>query len=104
MKHKTKREFYEKYKKLAEINHVSLKKSAIFPPKDELMKLYLQDKHLNNLSLNIFDRLFIAGRMYHPKTWPVSLAENTCMYKHLLIYEILGLEPEFVDSFMPGRR
>lgn len=101
MKHKTKIEFYEKYKRLAEINGVSLKRSSIFPQKDELMELYLQDKHLNNISLYIFDILYSAGRRYHPKTWPVSLAENTCMYKHLLIYEILELEPEFVDSFMP---
>lgn len=93
MKHKTRREHYNKYKKLAEINHVSLKKSNIFPLKDELMKLYLQDKYLNNIPLYIFDGLLKPG--LH-----LTLAENTCMYKHLLIYEVLGLEPEFVDSFM----
>lgn len=101
MKQKTKREHYEKYKKLAEINHVSLKQGSVFPPKDELMKLYLQDRHLNNIPLRIFDSLYYSCRYNYPNIWPNSLAENCCMYKHLLLYEVLELEPEFVDSFMP---
>ena len=100
MKHLTTQKHYEKYKAMAERAGVSLRNSdTIFGTKEKLLALYEKDNVLNNIPLRVFDALFYAGRMFlHLRRHgPMSLAENTCMYKHLIIFEILGMTPEFAS-------
>jgi len=94
-KHKTARAHYEKYRGMAKRTGVSLLKSTAFGTKEQLERLYKADPLLNNIPLYRFDAYFV----FAPRIdgGPVSLAENTCMYKHLLIYEVLGCVPEFVE-------
>ena len=96
MKHQTTRQHYYKYKEMAKKLGVTLKHSefyeSYFGSKKKLLELYKEDPNLNNIPLSKFDRLHIS----HHRSG-ISLAENTCMYKHLIFYEILELEPEFID-------
>jgi hypothetical protein len=92
MEHETTREHYEKYQKMAEKFELSLK-GSYWPSKRRLVELYMEDKHLNNISLSRFDRFFELTRTV--KGGPKSLAENVCMYKHQLLYGVLGLTPKF---------
>jgi len=91
----TTRAHYEKYRDMAARAHVTLKDSTSFGTPDQLRSLYAKDQHLNNIPLARFDALYpwmrrVAGG-------PQSMAENCCMYKHLLIYEIIGAVPNFTD-------
>jgi len=68
--------------------------------KEFLEKKYKEDKNLNNIPLIFFDRLFYSNWRFKIKydgTYhgPCSLADNTCMYKHLMIYEIIECTPVF---------
>jgi hypothetical protein len=68
--------------------------TTIFGTKEELLRKYQADKNLNNISLARFDRLYYSLSPTARKEVR-CLAENTCLYKHLIIYEVLGIEPEF---------
>jgi len=100
MINKTTRSHYEKYKEMARDCHVTFKNKE-FPmdrTKETIIELFKRDNHLNNIPLYEFDSYFYVGKFYHGREWiPSSLAENVCMYKHLLIYEVVGAEPVFVD-------
>lgn len=91
MKNYTTKEHYEKYQRMAKTAGVSLKDNNYFPTKERLLELYQEDQNLNSISLYRFDRLFNPCTPNFPRT----LAENVCMYKHLLIYEVLECEPVF---------
>jgi hypothetical protein len=73
----------------------------MFASKERLLKLFQEDEHLNNIPLEVFDAYFPVLKMYHreevKKFGPDSFAENCCMYKHALIYQVIGAEPEFTD-------
>ncbi len=100
-KHKTTREFYDKYEAMKKDLHISLlPKMAASAPEffgrnlDELREEYLVDPNLNQIRLQRFDAIYVPRKF---NGFVISLAENVCLYKHCLIYEILGLEPEFID-------
>ena len=93
---KTTRQHYEKYKELAQKAGVSLKDCKSFGGKKKLTRLFLEDENLNQFPLQKFDVYF----SFHLRTLKrFSLAENTCMYKHLLIYEVIGAIPEFYKTW-----
>jgi hypothetical protein len=105
---KTTKEFYEKYEAMKKRLHIYMTTgTALFADTlkhfyiadiSELLTMYEADKNLNNIPLRYFDSLYYTLHMYHPKEAPGSLSENTCLYKHCLIYDVLGAEPEFTDE------
>jgi len=94
MKNRTTKEHYEKFEKMAKDSGISLKHS-LYPfgyTKSHLEKLYKEDENLNNIPLAKFDGHFIRTEIVN------CLAYNCCLFKHLLTYEILGCEPEFIQN------
>lgn len=99
MKHKTTREHYYKYKRMVERNGVNIEGSPLVERYD-VKALYLEDPNLNNIPLKIFDGYWYGwwASNRNPEIGPNSPAECVCMYKHALIFDYLGVEPEFVDK------
>lgn len=95
-KNKTTREFYDKYAKMVKDAHISLKGSKTFGTKEELFQKYKKDPHLNNIPLRKFESLYYS-LLPSARKFVRSPAENTCLFKHLIIYEVLGMGPEFVE-------
>lgn len=111
VKHPTTRSHYEKYENLrknmgVKLDADSLRMFDLFEPTvDWLAVLYVYDDGLlNRIPLKVFDGFYyiMRGRLkasLRETKWAesvgYSLAENTCLYKHCLIYQVLGLEPEF---------
>ena len=97
MKHKTTEEHFLKYAALAKQAGVALKGGTI-EKEFNLEAIYKKDKALNDSRLNQYiEGFYPVGRWMHPQVWPRSDAENTCMYKHLILYELLKLEPVFCE-------
>ena len=115
--HKTTKEHYEKYRDLAIEARVTLKNSRDFlgyrnvPCNQSLAgKLdgacfgcwrckWMIDKALNCVPLHIWDMMVYSHWGLHGRSVVKTLAEGVSMYKHLVVYEIVGAEPEFVDSW-----
>lgn len=65
-----------------------------------LREAYLKDNHLNNIPLHWFDQRYEAVRSIPQDKETIkkylvgglSLAENCCILKHILIYRVLGCE------------
>lgn len=97
MKNKTTRQHYEKYDAMMKAVGLTLigARTEEFEP-EHVAKCYAKDVHLNNIDLEVFDRYYFWMR--EKKGGPKSMADNVCMYKHALIYEVLGCEPEFTDE------
>lgn len=106
IKHKTSRSHYEKYAKLKEDCGISYKESSPFGTKEDLTELYKRDPLLNCISLPSIDAYYgtygqLARRAGHLS---FSLAENTCLVKHCLIYDVIEAEPDFQEEgFFYGR-
>lgn len=49
--------------------------------------LYKEDKHLNQIPLNVFDNMFILPR-------GSSLSQNCCVIKYIIKKHIIGLSDE----------
>ena len=91
MENETTKEHFDKFEAMSD--HVDFNPN-IWPKGESLKKLFLEDKHLNNIPLGSFDRFFnppIKGTQ-----GPKSLSDNTCVLKHILIYKVLGCEPIFI--------
>jgi len=97
---RTTREHYEKYKEMKEKMGITFKDSNIFGPREVLIDEFKSDEHLNGIPLRHFDAYYSlygqharrAGYLYY------SLAENTSLIKHCLIYEVIGAIPQFTDE------
>jgi len=89
----TTKEHYDKYSVMVKKAGLSLKDSALFGTKELIKSKFISDPNLNNIPLSHFDALFAWNRRL--PNGPKSLSENTCMYKHLLIYEVLNAKPIF---------
>jgi hypothetical protein len=63
-------------------------------PLELLETMFKQDNILNNIPLKKFDALFPMNLMILKK---FSLADNTCVLKHTMIYKLLKVEPIFED-------
>lgn len=101
--HGTTRQHYEKYQQMCKASGFSLKHTRlnVFGLEDfmDLQRRYVADRNLNNIPLRIFDGLYEIYRIYYQKR-PGSArtaSDYTCCMKWLLLYEVLMLEPEFVD-------
>ena len=90
---------YNKYRDMAEKAGISFSRNDKYfgYTKQELLALYIKDNYLNNIPLESFDSMYRVLPHYTRKII-TNLAENTCVWKHLLIYEVLGIAPIFVDK------
>jgi hypothetical protein len=93
MKKKTTREHYEKYRDLAEQKGVGASISMYYlgKPKEKWIELFLEDEHLNNTPLSLYDGTYVSTGA------GISLADNVCMHKHVIIYQIIGATPDFTS-------
>lgn len=94
---KTSREYYNKYEEMARhvppnlVPHIEQKK---------LERLFREDENLNNIPLRTFDVCHSGVRAFLDRAGVkviLSLAENTCLLKHILIYKRLEAQPLFED-------
>jgi len=120
IKHLTNRAHYEKYKRLAKESGVTLKRTTQFmgisnvpcnhwiigatyeyltPPCGKCWRCKYEEDHLlNTVPLSQWDMQVAAFQVYHQHRVVNSLAEGVSMYKHLVIYEILGATPVFKED------
>ena len=96
---KTTKKHYEKFKNMAEQTGITFSRSDRYfgYTKQEVLELFSKNEHLNNIPLTKFDSMYLVLPHYTRKI-VTNLADNTCLYKHLLIYEVLGATPIFEDS------
>jgi hypothetical protein len=92
---KTTKEHYEKYAKRS-----ARVPTYLAPHYDDpnLMKLFKADENLNNIPLAQFDIAYqTILRIPVPKgqDTSLSLSENCCLLKHILIHRVLKAQPEF---------
>ena len=90
---------YNKYRDMAEKAGISFSRNDKYfgYTKQELLALYIKDNYLNNISLESFDSMYRVLPAY-TRGVITNLADNTCVWKHLLIYEVLGIAPIFVEN------
>ena len=95
----TTKEHYEKFRIMAEEAGITLKRLSkpLGYSVEELRKLYIEDNNLNNIPLVKLDSFYLCLPSYTRKII-TNMADNCCVYKHLLIYEVLGVVPVFVDN------
>lgn len=91
------REHYEKYERLSEPVPTELTDDLY----EDLQYLYCIDEHLNNIPLSRFDGKFTIIRLLVHKAnltphGGLSLAENVCILKHILIFRVLGKEAPLI--------
>lgn len=94
---KTSKAHYDKYRDLAQ--RLGIKFNAESPrifgvSIEKLRELFEADPLLNNIPLRRFDNWTETVKFYN-RNARLSLAEGCCLAKHLLIYQVLGIEPEF---------
>ncbi|MFW6129608.1 MAG: hypothetical protein ACOC56_00400 [Atribacterota bacterium] len=68
---------------------------------EELKKKFLEDKHLNNIKMDLIDSNFYNVRALCSKnktSW--SLSEGCSTQKHILIYVVLGVKPIFKEDIL----
>ncbi len=101
------REHYEKYARLAECVPDEVVDNLYDDPNCphlpmhniwNLQWLHATDEHLNNIPLKRFDAKFpvVQKLIRTAKLTPhggLSLANNVCILKHILVFRILGVEP-----------
>ena len=94
----TTKEHYEKFRDMAEKAGISFRSSDTYMgfTKSQLLKLYIEDNNLNNMPLIVFDSFYLCLPSYTRKVI-TNMADNCCVYKHLLIYEVLKVVPVFTD-------
>ena len=95
----TTKEHYEKFRIMAEEAGITLKgyQKPLGYSVEELRKLYIEDNNLNNIQLVELDSFYLCLPSYTRKII-TNIADNCCVFKHLLIYEVLGVVPVFVDT------
>ena len=94
----TTKEHYEKFRDMAEKAGITLKRLSkpLGYSVEELRKLYIEDNNLNNIQLVELDSFYLCLPS-HTRKIITNLADNCCVYKHLLIYEVLEVVPVFTD-------
>lgn len=97
MKKSTSREHYEKYRSMAERLGVNFDQDSprLFGVTlEQLRARFEADPYLNNIPLHRFDSYAIS-LMICNRGKGLSLSDGVCLAKHCLIYQVLGVEPEF---------
>ena len=99
LEHKTTEMIYNKYRDMAVLAGITFKNSNTYMgfTKEQLLNLYIEDNFLNNIALRDFDCIYLYLPL-HTKKIIKCLADNVCLYKHLLTYEVLGATPIFVEN------
>lgn len=104
LEHKTTEEHYNKYRDMANSAGIRFNTEDYMGymgymgfTKEQLLKLYIEDNLLNNIPLRDFDSFYFFY-LLHTKNIITNLADNVCVLKHLLIYEVLEAIPIFVDG------
>lgn len=96
-----KRSHYDKYSAMAKVRGVTLSEDSLrffgLSSVEQLACLFVKDRHLNNISMARFDSLTASYNAMRPQS-RLTLAEGCCLYKHLLIYVVLGVQPIFVGE------
>lgn len=111
IQHKTDRSHYERYRDLAKQAGVTLVNTRDFLGRSHVACnqalagevgcrkcwrcMYLLDNALNSVPLREWDIQLMGLWRYQGRVYVKTLSEGVCMYKHLVIYEILGAEPVF---------
>ena len=95
----TTKEHYEKFRIMAEEAGITLKRLSkpLGYTVEELRKLFIEDNNLNNIPWIELDSFYLCLPSYTRKII-TNIADNCCVFKHLLIYEVLGVVPVFVDT------
>ena len=95
----TTKEHYEKFRDMAEKAGITFKgvSEPLGYSVEELRKLYIEDNDLNNIPVLEWDSFYLCLPSYTRKII-TNMADNCCVYKHLLIYEVLGVVPVFTDT------
>ena len=91
----TTEEHYRKYNELASFTGFSPTTYCPVGDYDYLKEKYLEDQHLNNIPLKVWDNW---GLWLNQRTPRLSIAELCCLGKHLVTYNILGAIPIFYES------
>jgi hypothetical protein len=98
MKNKTTKEHYDKYQALAQRLGVKFDADTLrffgVASVEKLRELFQADPLLNNIPLRRFDNWTESFNLYN-RGARLTLAEGCCLAKHCLIYQVLGVEPEF---------
>lgn len=107
MKHRTTKEHYEKYRDMATAAGVSLDTDGFMGFRHEpcesercgecWMCMYMINKHLNFVPLKEWDAIVRSYWACQGRGIIGSLGDGVCVYKHLVLYQILELEPEFAE-------
>lgn len=100
IEHKTTEEHYNKYRDMVSRAGITFKNNRsdyMGFNKEQLLELYLEDSFLNNIPLRDFDCIYLYCPA-HIRKIITNLADNICVLKHLLIYEILEATPIFVEN------
>jgi len=93
------KEHYEKFRDMAEKAGITFKgvSEPLGYSVEELRELYIEDNNLNNIPSIGLDSFYLCLPSYKRKTI-TNMGDVCCVYKHLLIYEVLGVVPIFVDT------
>lgn len=97
--HKTTKEHFEKFQAMVEKTGLTLRYSEnpFGYTKQELIKLYQKDNLFNNIPLHTFDNSYYFLTLKEKKQVD-CLADNCCLWKHILIYEVLKATPLFLEE------
>lgn len=91
----TTRDHYDKYRRIRSewglSNEQALRVSGLMDA-EEVKQYLLRDVNLNNIPMVRFDSANIRRNGY-------SLSDNTCAYKHVLIYGVVGAKPLFCENW-----
>jgi hypothetical protein len=98
MKNKTNSSHYLKYMTIIEEIGLGITESTFLGyTKDQMLREYKKDKHLNTIPLSKWDNLAYSLDLYQRRARKYSLSEKVCAYKHLALYRFLELEPDFIS-------
>ncbi len=97
MKHRTTRAHYEKYKQMVEDAHIKLGEEFLGYGTEYFLEKYKLDYSLNRIPLMEWDGMVFSYWAYQGRGIIKTLAEGVCTYKHAVVYQLLGAEPEFTD-------
>lgn len=88
-------DYYEELSKRVSVNEIQrfLKVNNLSLRK--LKERYKRDRFLRNLNSHIFDSNIHSAALCEPNLLELV---NACLWKHILIFKVLGARPRFVSS------
>ncbi len=95
LKKTTSKAHFDKYAAMVVAMNLRVIDYNFFGTKKKLTQLFQDNEYLNNIELKRFDAMFPFNASRKIAGGPVSLSDNTSMYKHFLIYHVIGATPIF---------